>query len=320
MNDQSLRLPAPTVGVVIVSFNTAALLCDCLRSLDSCALPLRVVVVDNASSDASVSQVRRMFPAVEVCALERNQGFAGGNNVGMRRLLAAATPPEYLLLLNPDTVVHPGAVETMVAFLAAHPRVGIVSPRLLNPDGSVQPAAFRFPTLTMSLLEVFPPGAALPGRLYGSWWHGRYPQEQPGAAPFPIDHPLGACMLVRRAVIAQVGLLDERYFMYSEEVEWCWRVRQAGWAIWQTPEAQVTHIGGAATGQFRRRMLVELYRSRVVFFGQHYPPGFLHAHRAITRAGMVRAALLAWRDYARRRIAPAELRARLMAYGEISRL
>jgi hypothetical protein len=286
-------------------------------------MPLHIVVVDNASIDHSVSMVRRHFPAVEMHALSYNAGFAAATNYGIRTLsYGKDSPPDFVLLLNPDTVVQPGAVETLVAFLQAHPRVGLAGPRLLNPDGSIQTAAFRFPTLTMSLLDVFPPGEVLPGRLYNSWWHGRYPQEQQGesAQPFPIDHPLGACMLARREVLEQVGLLDERYFMYSEEIEWCWRIRRAGWAIWQVPAARVVHVGGAATGQFRQRMLIALHRSRVQFFQQHYSPAFVRAHRLMTRAGMLRAALLTWRDYGRRRIGRTELRVRLYAYGEVCRL
>jgi hypothetical protein len=320
--------PNPTIGIVIVSYNTRALLRDCLQSLQPVTLSRRILVIDNASRDDSVSMVRTDFPDVEICALEENRGFAAANNLGLGMLgfappspgAAGITPPEFVLLLNPDTVVLPGALETLTAFLQAHPRVGLVSPRLRNPDGTTQPAAFRFPTLTMSLLEVFPPGEVLPGRLYNSWWHGRYPQEQNGTEPFPIDHPLGACMLVRGCTIAQVGLLDENYFMYSEEIEWCWRIRQAGWAIWQQPHAQVVHVGGAATQQFRRQMLIELYRSRIRFFQQHYRPGFLRLHRWITRLGMLRATLCAWYAYRRHRIGRDELRARLWAYGAITRL
>jgi len=320
--------PNPTIGIVIVSYNTRELLRDCLQSLQSVTLPRHILVIDNASRDDSVSMVRADFPQVKICALEENRGFAAANNLGLRMLgfapppsgAARITPPEFVLLLNPDTVVLPGALETLTAFLQAHPRVGLVSPRLLNPDGTTQTAAFRFPTLTMSLLEVFPPGEVLPGRLYNSWWHGRYPQEQNGVEPFPIDHPLGACMLVRSSTIAQVGLLDENYFMYSEEIEWCRRIRQAGWAIWQQPHARVVHVGGAATQQFRRQMLVELHRSRISFFKQHYRPGFLRMHRRITRLGMLRATLCAWYAYRRCRIGRNELRARLWAYGAITRL
>lgn len=312
----------PELGVVIVSYNTRELLRACLASLRACTLPLRVVVVDSASHDDSAAVVRADFAEVELIALDRNVGFAASNNIGLARLFdeGATAAPDYALLLNPDTIVHPGAIEDLAAFLDRHPRVGMVGPRLLNPDGTLQPAAFRFPTLAMTLLDLFPPGEALPGRLYGSWWQGRYPQERAGDGPFPIDHPLGACMLVRRAVVEQVGRLDEGFFMYAEEVDWCYRIRRAGWAIWQVPAARVTHIGGAATRQFRQRMLIALQESRLRFFRKHYGARFVYWNGRIMRAGMLRAALLAWRAYARGELARDELRARLWAYGCISRL
>ncbi len=329
----------PLVAAIVVSYNTAALLRDCLVSLRACTAPLRVVVVDNASRDGSPALVRREFPEVELLALEHNRGFAGGVAAGLAHLegrtldarapdadgsfLAAPIPRFYLaipyvLILNPDTVVHPGAIEHMVAFLEAHPRVGLVGPRLLNPDGTLQPAAFRFPTLLMTALDLFPPGEVMPGRLYGSWWHGRYPQERDDV-PFPIDHPLGACMLTRAEVLATVGALDESYFMYNEEIEWCWRIRQAGWAIWQVPAARVTHVGGAATAQVRWPMLLALWQSRDRFAAMRGPTWRLAAHRAIVRAGMVRLTLRAWRAHLRGQIDRDELRARLLAYGQILR-
>ena len=334
-----------SIGVVIVSFNTRELLHDCLASLRACALPLRVVVVENASCDGSAALVRECFPDVELIELAQNVGFAAGTNIGIPRVMSSkfnvqsseSSPKaesqtqnfelltlnsqlDYILLLNPDTVVHPGAIETLAAFLDAHPRVGAVGPRLLNYDGTVQSAAFRFPTLAMTALDLFPPGEALPGRLYNSWWHGRYPQEPRAETPFPIDHPLGACILIRRAAIEQIGGLDEQFFMYAEEVDWCYRIRQAGWSIWQEPRAHVTHIGGAATSQFRSKMLIVLYESRLRFFRKHYSRGCIRLHRLIVRAGMLRATLQAWRDYARRRISGDDLRARLWAYGKIFQL
>ncbi len=304
------------IGIVIVSYNTSGLLHACLASLRGCALPLRTVVVDNASGDGSAAMVRAEFPEAGLLALGENAGFARGTNIGIRLLLAEGPAPEYVLLLNPDTAVHPGAIEALAAFLDAHPRVGAVGPRLLNPDSSIQAAAFRFPTLAMTVLDLFPPGEALPGRLYNSWWHGRYPQER-GDAPFPIDHPLGACILTRRTMLDQIGLLDEGFFMYAEEVDWCFRVRRAGWSIWQVPAARVTHVGGAATSQFRGRMLVALYHSRLRFFRKHYPPAAVRRHRWAIRAGMLRAALGAWRAYARGALPPDALRAQLLAYGQI---
>ena len=325
-----------SIGVAIVSFNTRELLRGCLESLRGCTLPLRVVVVESGSRDDSAAMVRAHFPKAELIDLKHNVGFTAGTNIGLRVLgvggwgkgerdqppspIPHPPSPDYVLLLNPDTVVHLGAIEALAAFLDAHPRVGAVGPRLLNPDGSVQPAAFRFPTLAMTLLDLFPPGQVLPGRLYGSWWHGRYPQEQCADTPFPIDHPLGACILARREVAEQVGLLDERFFMYAEEVDWCYRIRQAGWAIWQEPRARVTHVGGAATSQFRSRMLIMLYQSRLRFFRKHYSRRFLRWHLRIVRAGMLRATLRDWRDHARGHLGRDELRARLWTYGTISQL
>lgn len=331
----------PRIGVVVVSYNTRELLRGCLGSLRACTLPLRVVVVDNASPDGSAALVRNCFPEVELLAQGRNLGFAAGTNEGIRHLLREKAGErrqetgrqgeqaqnselgtqnselDYVLLLNPDTVVHPGAIEALAQFLEAHPRVGAVGPRLVNPDGSRQPAAFRFPTLAMTVLDLFPPGEVLPGRLYNSWWHGRYPQEARAEAPFPIDHPLGACILTRPEVLRRVGLLDEGFFMYAEEVDWCYRVRQGGWAIWQEPRARVTHVGGAATGQFRGRMLVALYESRLRFFRKHYRSSAVVAHRLAIQAGMLRATLRSWRDYGRGAIGREELRQRLWAVGKV---
>lgn len=318
-----------SIGIIIVSYNTCALLRNCLASLRGCALPLHTVVVDNGSRDGSVAMVRADFSDVLLIEPGTNLGFAAANNLGIATLFndtqnstlnTQNSKLDHVLLLNPDTVVHAGAIETLAAFLAAHPRVGVASPRLLNPDGTVQPAAFRFPTLTMTALDLFPPGDVLPGRLYGSWWHGRYPQERASEQPFPIDHSLGACMLVRRTVIEQTGGFDPAFFMYAEEVEWCLRIRRAGWAIWQVPAAQVTHYGGASTGQFRAAMQIALWESRMRLFRKHYPPWFVRANAALIQVGMLRAALLAWRDFARGILDRDELRKRLWTFGNVMQI
>lgn len=338
---------APRVGIAIVSFNTRELLRDCLDSLGKCSLSLQIVVVDNQSADGSAVMLGQHFPHVELIEPGRNLGFAGGTNLAICHLLGQGagvggqgsedrgsdtipcgspmpgdthTGCDYILLLNSDTVVHSGAIEALVDFLDAHPRVGMVGPRLLNTDGSLQTAAFRFPTLSMTALDLFPPGEVLPGRLYSSWWHGRYIQEEQGNEPFPIDHPLGACILVRRRMIEEIGLLDEGYFMYAEEVDWCLRARRAGWAIWQLPEAWVTHVGGASTSQFRARMHVALYQSRLRFFQKHYGLWGIRMHRLVIAAGSLRAILLCWRDYATRRISRDMLRERLWSHTSVLKL
>lgn len=310
----------PSVGVAIVSYNTCALLRDCLQSLATCTIPLAVAVVDNGSRDDSVEMVRREFPQVQLIVPDNNLGFARGTNVAMRALCASQPSITTMLMLNPDTVVHPGAIEALVAFLDVHPRVGVVSPRLHNSDGTLQRAAFRFPTPMMTFFDLFPPGDVTPGRYLHSWWNGRYAQEDAGSAPFPIDHPLGACMLTRTDVLYQVGMLDESYFMYAEEVDWCRQVRQAGWAIWQQPAAVVTHIGGASSRQFRGAMLKALWQSRCQYWLRWCTPAEIRWHRTWLRMGMWRQQWLAWRAYRAGRLTATEYQAQAAIYREIRAL
>jgi N-acetylglucosaminyl-diphospho-decaprenol L-rhamnosyltransferase len=302
----------PTLTVAIVSFNTRRLLEACLATLlDSLAaspeVGARVVVVDNASSDGSAAMVRERFPGVELRALAENLGFSGGNNLVLRE---AQTP--YVLLLNPDTEVRADAPAALVRFLEAHPRAGAAGARLVYPDGSFQHSAFRFPTLPMSFLDFFP----LNHRLTDSRLNGRYPRAWYDRA-FEIDHPLGACLMVRRAALEQVGLMDEGYFMYAEEVDLCWRIRRAGWQIWYTPEATVVHHQGAATRQFRGEMLVQLHRSRYRFFARHYPAWFGPAARAVVALGVLRDLARAAGERLGGRIDAAEWRQRRDVYGRL---
>lgn len=303
------------IGIIVVSYNTAALLRRCLASLAGIVMPHEIVVVDNASRDESAALVADEFPAVRLIALTANLGYAGGTN---RALAALAPDCAAVLVLNPDTEAAAGAIDTLAAFLERHPRVGVVGPRLLNPDGSLQRAAFRFPSLLSTVIDLFPPGEVLPGRLYDSVWHGRY-REELGDAAFAIDYPLGACMLVRREVIDHVGVMDERYFMYSEEVDWCRRIKSAGWAIWQVPAARVVHIGGAATSQTRVRMLVALWAARERYAALH--TGRLHQRglRGLLQIAMVRLSLVAWWERLCGRIDQVELQRRLLPYGLIAR-
>ena len=286
-------LAAKHIGVAIVSYNTVDLLRACLQSLADCTVGVGVVVVDNGSTDDSVAMMAREFPLVTVLVPGENLGFARGTNLAMRRLLADAPALQYVLMLNPDTVVHAGALEELLAFAVAHPRVGVVSPRLVNPDGSLQRGVFRFPTPLMTLFDLFPPGEVLPGRFYDSWWHGRYPQEAAGTAPFAVDHPLGAAMLTRVSLLQTVGMLDEDYFMYVEEVDWCMRVRRAGWAIWQQPAAVITHVGGASSRQFRAAMTLALWRSRMRYWQRWATGRELWWHRFFLRMGLWRMRVVA---------------------------
>lgn len=305
------------LSVIVVSYNTRELLRTCLTALRASlersenALPggWEVVVVDNGSGDGSPEMVRASFPSIRLLALGENRGFAAANNLAIRE-----TDSRYLLFLNPDTEVLGDAPAALQRFLEEHPRAGAAGGQLLNPDLTFQHACFRFPTLPMSLFDVFP----LNHRLVNSRLNGRYPRSW-YVRPFPIDHPLGASMIVRREVVESLGGFDEGYFMYCEEVDWCLRMRQAGWEVWYTPAAQIIHHGAASTGQSAGPMLVQLHRSRDRFFRRHYGPLFAWAAHQVVRLGMVRASGRARRQAARGGIDPTELTRQLGVFREVAR-
>jgi N-acetylglucosaminyl-diphospho-decaprenol L-rhamnosyltransferase len=226
---------------------------DCLIS-DLRTLNTEVIVVDNASTDGSAAMVRERFPWVRLIENRENAGFARANNQAI-----VHSRGRYLLLLNSDTLVHPDALETLIAFMDAHPQTGACGPRLLNGDGSLQHACH--PMLT-------------PGRefwrlafLERLWPRATYPMSRwDTATPRRVEVIKGACLLLRRAAIDQVGLLDDRYFMYTEEVDLCYRLAQAGWGLWYEPRAVVTHFGEASSKQVREEMYLQLYRSKAQFY------------------------------------------------------
>lgn len=307
----------PKVAVVIVSYNTRTLLLQAVHSALHDLVPTAVVVIDNASHDGSPEAVAATFPEVTLIRNTQNRGFAAATNQGIDATCVHATP--YVLLLNPDAQLLPGALATMVAFMEQHPRVGCVGPRLIYPDGRFQEGAWHFPTPLMTLFDLFPPRGPLLGRLQTSSLNGRYRAEH-GTQPFPIDHPLGAAMLIRRATLDEVGLLDPSYWMYAEEVDWCRRAKAAGWAIWQVPQAQVVHWGGASSQQFRGRSLIALHRSRLQFFTRWEDAPTVTLHRVLFRLGMLWATLRTWAAWFRGRATLNDLRSRLAAYGAIMRL
>ncbi len=269
------------VSVVIVSWNTRELVDRCLRSVideaETAHVSTQIIVVDNASSDGTVEFLRDHHPFVTCLPLRQNSGFAAANNRGIERSHGRA-----VLLLNPDTELRPGALTSMLKALYSMPHVGLISALLLNPDGSVQSAGYRFPGYLQSLLDFFP----IHPRLIESRANGRI---SPGdhVAPYAVDHPLGACMLVRREVIDRVGPLDEQYFMYSEEIDWCRRIRGAGWTILIAPEAQVIHHRGQSTRQMPESMFRELHRSRARYFARHRSPQFLRSVELMARAAAI---------------------------------
>lgn len=245
-----------SVTIIIVNWNTRGFLARCLHAIEAqgCACHnIETFVVDNASTDGSVEMVLAYYPWVKLVTNTENVGFARANNQALFQ-----SHGRYVILLNSDTEVHPGACETLVTFLDNHPRAGACGPRLLNADGSLQPSCH--PILT-------------PGREFWRlmfldrlWRRATYAQERwDPEQPRQVEVIKGACLMLRREALDEVGVLDDRYFMYTEEMDLCYRLMQVGWELWWAPQAQVTHYGEASSRQMAEEMYIQLYRSKVQF-------------------------------------------------------
>jgi len=263
------------VWIVIVNYHTAELTIDCLRALSTQEADLagnRLVVVDNASADGSVEKLTAAIERegwsswADVMPLDRNGGFAFGNNASIRMALASTELVDYVMLLNPDTVTRPGAVKALVDFMDTHPRVGIAGSRLENVNGGLECSAHTLPS-PLSELNV---GARL--GVLSRLLHRHVVTSPPQAVPHPCDWVSGASMIIRRQLIEDIGLLDENYFLYFEEVDFCRRAQQAGWECWYVPDSRVMHLEGASTGirAIAKRRAKYWYDSRRRFFAKHY--------------------------------------------------
>lgn len=277
----------PSLSILIVNWNTRQLVLDCLRSLREArlAVPHEIILVDNASIDGSAEAVASAFPEVKLIRNAENVGFARANNQAY-----AASRGAHVFLLNSDTLVAPGQIEKLVAFMDAHPKAGIVGPKLLNPDGSFQLSATPFIRPWDVYFEyarfprpLQPRGQKTPRRLYAfEPWR-----------PMEVGYVIGAALLIRRQVIDQIGLLDEQYFMYGEEQDWCYRARQAGWEVWFDPEAEVTHLGGQSAAQVPYRMLAHRFVSSFRFLKKHEGAGAAALTRGLLTLAAVQNTALA---------------------------
>jgi len=250
------------VSVIVVNWNTRDLLAQCLRSVyDTMGdLDFEVIVVDNGSTDGSVEMVRRDFAQVQIIANAENVGFVRANNQAVERCRG-----RYILLLNSDTKVLPGSLAQTVQFMDAHPNAGLAGVQLLNPDGTFQASYTPFPTLWREFLILSGSGRLLIRPTFPSFG----PQTEKGAQKIK-GYVEGAYLMARREAVDQIGGLDERIFMYAEEVDWCHRFHRAGWEVWYLPQAPIIHYGGQSSKQRQSRMEAELYCSRVYFFRKHY--------------------------------------------------
>lgn len=262
------------LGIVVVNWNTRDLLRDCLRSVEqSEGVTYRAVVVDNASSDDSAAMVRAEFPDVTLIENTDNRGYPAANNQGLRQLgFERGGPddaPRYALALNPDTVLPPDALREMVAYMDTDPRVGVAGPKLVLLDGSLDLACRRsFPTPEISFYRMIGLSKLFPR----SQSFGRYNLTylDPDVET-EVDSVVGAFMLVRREAIQRVGLFDETFFMYGEDLDWAYRIKQAGWTVKYNPRVTVTHVKRAASRQSRRAQQ-EFYRAMLIFYRKHYRP------------------------------------------------
>lgn len=251
------------VSIIIVNWNTKKILSDCLRSVYEQAgdVDYEVIVVDNASTDGSLDMIKSDFERVVLLENAQNKGFATANNQGME-----IAKGRYVLLLNSDTVVLDGAIAKTVSFADAHPRAGVTGCRVLNADRTLQPTCFMFPSilnmfLSSTYLYKFFPRSRFFGRERMTWWDRSDVRQ--------VDVVTGCFMLVRREAIDQVGVMDERFFMYAEETDWCYRFREEGWDVTFTPAGQIIHLGGQSTAKKPVAMIVQLRLSILKFIRKH---------------------------------------------------
>lgn len=274
---------ASEIAVAVVSFNTRDLLRGCLAAAAGNGAA-EVVVVDNCSTDGSVAMVRDDFPDVALEASDANGGYGAGANRAMARCSA-----EYVLLLNADAWIHPGTLRALVRYLDANPAVAVVGPQLLDPAGEVQTSYFPFPGTKRWLAENEPVvgvlGSIRPLRR-------RLLHFTRLTRPTKVPWVLGAALAIRRSAFESVGGFDEAYFMYFEEVDLCRRLQAQGWEVHYLPEAVVSHVGAASTSQVRASMIVEHFRSTLLYYRRHYRGArlafWLTAMRAKMAARIVR--------------------------------
>lgn len=268
-----------SLAVVILNYNRADLLADCLDSI--AASPTRcdlsVWVVDNASTDGSAAMVRERFAWVHLIESPVNGGFSAGNNLALRQILALPDPPDYILLLNNDTVVPPGALDGMVDYLDHHPTVGVVGPKLLLPDGSLDLACRRsFPTPAIAFYRLFGLARLFPRSRRFAAYNLTYLDPD---VETEVDAVVGACMMVRTSVVREVGLLDEAFFMYGEDLDWAYRIKQYGWKVVYYPAVTVYHYKRAASSRRPIPSIRAFYDAMRLFHRKHYAattPAFLN--------------------------------------------
>jgi GT2 family glycosyltransferase len=254
------------LAIVIVSYNCQQFLTNCLQSIvaSEAASSYSIIVVDNNSSDDTASMVQTQFPNVRFVANAQNVGFAGANNQAM-----SLVQSRYTMLLNPDTIVRSGAIDLLVRFLDTHENVWAAGPALFNNDGSPQRTGVRFPTNWNLLVEALFLDRFFPhSKLFGA--HRELYKEF--SQPREVDFVQGSCLVVRQSAIERVGLLDEQFFMYFEETDWCFRIKQAGGSVMYVPQAEIVHFGGGEKAHYDEQRVLHFHSSLFRFYAKHHTP------------------------------------------------
>lgn len=253
------------LSIIIVNYNTRELTLQCLQSVfaSSTVYGYEVILVDNASTDGLVAETEQRFPQVRIIVNDQNLGFSKANNQGINVALG-----RYILLLNSDTVIQPDSLQTMLRFMDEHPEVGVSGCKIVLTDGSLDKACKRgFPTPSASFYYAFGFSKLFPSV-------PRFNQYQLGYLDpnqeYPIDCLVGAFMLVRKAAIDQVGMLDEDFFMYGEDIDWCYRIKQGGWVNYYYPRTSIIHYKGASSRRKPFKIIYEFHRAMILFHRKHY--------------------------------------------------
>ncbi len=274
------------LSVIIVNWNTSSFLAECLESLAACppSTEHEIIVVDNASDDFDAEVFASRFPQVRFIRNDTNLGYAAGNNQGIRQ-----SRGEYILLLNPDTRVTEGALDSLVTFMDTHSDAAACGAKLVRPNGSVELSVRSFPyPLAIACefvgLSKLWPTCRIVGRYRMRWFS--YEQEA------EVDQPMGSCLILRRRATEDVGLLDEAFPIFFNEVDWLYRAKMKGWKVYFTPRAVIIHHGGAATSQAdRRKMIRESHESLLRFYDKHFrnklPPPLYQLIALLVRLGVL---------------------------------
>jgi hypothetical protein len=253
------------LSVVIVNWNTRDFLSACLAhlrtALGASSLRAEIIVVDNASADGSAAMVAEEFPEVRLIANRENRNYAAGSNDALR-----AATGDFVLLLNPDTQVPSGAPEALLRVLEERPAAGAVAPALVYPDGRVQPSVRGFPSPPALLGELTGLARLLPRSRWGAY----RPRDLPEADVAPVEQPMASAFLVRRAALNAIGHFDERFPLFFNDVDLCYRLKEAGWEILYDPRVRVVHAGGASTRQVRPAAILQSHEGLRRFYGKHY--------------------------------------------------